>query len=67
MNTNSVFNVIIVVLNFFYGRFGHLTLKPKFRIFWVGVWVILFVKFVVFPIFAWWDGVVRMLNYVIWG
>ena len=67
MNANLMLNVIVVVLNFFYGRFGHLTLKSKFRIFWVIMWFILFMKFVMFPIFAWWDGVVRMLNYVIWG
>ena len=67
MNTNLMLNVIVVVLNFLYGQFGHLTLKTKFRIFWIGMWIILFTKFIMFPIFAWWDGVVRMLNYVIWG
>lgn len=67
MNANLMLNAIVVVLNFFYGRFDNLTLKPKFRIFWVIMWFILFMKFVIFPIFSWWDGVVRMLNYVIWG
>lgn len=67
MNANLMLNAIVVVLNFFYGQFGNLVLKPKFRIFWVVMWFILFMKFVIFPIFSWWDGVVRMLNYVIWG
>lgn len=29
--------------------------------------VIAFVRFVIFPIFEWWDGVVANLNNLIWG
>lgn len=53
------------------GRFGNRVLKPKYRKWWrlftYGTLVILFIRFVMFPILDWWSGVVDFLNYVIWG
>lgn len=53
------------------GRFGNKVLKPKYRVYWrlftYGTLAILFIRFVMVPFFNWWDGVVRLLNYVIWG
>lgn len=53
------------------GRFGNKVLKPQYRVycrlFTYGTLFILFFRFVMVPFFNWWDGVVRLLNYVIWG
>lgn len=53
------------------GRFGKKVLKDQYRNWWrlmtYGTLVILFIRFVMFPILEWWSGVVDFLNYVIWG
>lgn len=53
------------------GRFGKKVLKDQYRSWWrlmtYGTLVILFIRFVMFPILNWWQGVVDFLNYVIWG
>lgn len=53
------------------GRVGNRVLKPKYRKWWrlftYGTLVILFIRFVMFPILDWWSGVVDFLNYVIGG
>lgn len=53
------------------GHFGNKVLKPQYRVYWrlftYGTLAILFIRFVMVPFFNWWDGVVRLLNYVIWG
>lgn len=53
------------------GRFGKKVLKDQYRNWWrlmtYGTLVILFIRFVMFPILEWWQGVVDFLNYVIWG
>lgn len=53
------------------GRFGKRVLLPQYRVWWrlftYGTLFILFVKFVLFPFFEWWDKVIAFLNYVIWG
>lgn len=53
------------------GHFGNKVLKPQYRVYWrlltYGTLFILFFRFVMVPFFNWWDGVVRLLNYVIWG
>lgn len=53
------------------GRFGKKVLKDQYRSWWrlmtYGTLVILFIRFVMFPISEWWSGVVDFLNYVIWG
>mgnify|MGYP007020962234 CR=1 FL=1 len=53
------------------GRFGNKVLKDQYRSWWrlmtYGTLVILFMRFVMFPIIEWWSGVVDFLNYVIWG
>lgn len=53
------------------GHFGNKVLKPQYRVYWrlftYGTLFILFFMFVMVPFFNWWDGVVRLLNYVIWG
>lgn len=67
MNTIVAYNVINAIFNLIYGRFGNRVLKPKFRFLWRLMWIILFTKYVLFPFFAWWNGIVRMLNCIIWG
>lgn len=53
------------------GRFGRRVLKEQYRGYWrlmtYGTLTILFIRFVMFPILEWWQGVVDFLNYVIWG
>ena len=53
------------------GHFGNKVLKPQYRVYWrlftYGTLAILFIRFVMVPFFNWWDVVVRLLNYVIWG
>lgn len=59
------------VLDFMNGRFGKVSLKRPYRIAWKwmtwGTLVFLFIRLVVFPFFTWWGGIVRWLNYIIWG
>lgn len=53
------------------GRFGKKVLKPRYRKIWqcitYGTLSWLFIRYVMFPFFDWWDGIVSFLNYVIWG
>ena len=60
-----------MVRNFFSGRFGRYVLKSNYRKAWLLIWgIIIFLavwRWIVCPFFAWWDSVVRFLNYVIWG
>ena len=61
----------LTVLKAVDGRFGKRVLNPQYRRWWrvmtYGALAFLFFRFVVCPFFDWWDGVVRFLNYVIWG
>ena len=63
--------IVNSIVNGIDGRFGNRVLKPQCRRWWrlmtYGTLFILFVRFVMFPFFEWWNGVVRFLNYVIWG
>lgn len=53
------------------GRFGKKVLKPQYRVWWrlftYGTLFLLFARFILFPFFRWWDGVVSLLNHIIWG
>ena len=53
------------------GRFGRRVLKEQYRGHWrlmnYGTLAILFIRFVMFPILEWWQGVVDFINYIIWG
>ena len=53
------------------GRFGNKVLKEQYRGYWrlmnYGTLAILFIRFVMFPILEWWQGVVDFINYIIWG
>lgn len=53
------------------GRFGKKVLKPQYRVWWrlftYGTLFMLFVRFVLFPFFQWWNGIVSLLNHIIWG
>lgn len=53
------------------GRFGRRVLKEQYRVYWrlmtYGTLTVLFIRFVMFPILEWWQGVVDFLNYIIWG
>jgi hypothetical protein len=66
-----VMKTIMKVLYAIDGRFGKKVLKPKYRKIWqcitYGTLSWLFIRYVMFPFFDWWDGVVDFLNYVIWG
>lgn len=72
-NVNNLKNQEIMkkVLYAIDGRFGKKVLKDQYRSWWrlmtYGTLVILFIRFVMFPILEWWSGVVDFLNYVIWG
>lgn len=72
-NVNNLKNQEIMkkILYAIDGRFGKKVLKDQYRSWWrlmtYGTLVILFIRFVLFPFFQWWDGVVSFLNYVIWG
>lgn len=62
---------MIKVLHAIDGRFGRRVLNEQYRGYWrlmtYGTLTILFIRFVMFPILEWWQGVVDFLNYVIWG
>lgn len=62
---------MIKILQAIDGRFGRKVLNEQYRGYWrlmtYGTLTILFIRFVMFPILEWWQGVVDFLNYVIWG
>lgn len=68
LEREPIYKLILGVID---GRFGKKVLKDQYRNWWrlmtYGILVILFVRFVMFPILEWWSGVVDFLNYVIWG
>lgn len=72
-NVNNLKNQEIMkkILYAIDGRFGRRVLKEQYRGYWrlmtYGTLTILFIRFVMFPILEWWQGVVDFLNYVIWG
>lgn len=37
------------------------------RVLGMCLFVLAFIRFIIFPIFEWWDGVVANLNNLIWG
>lgn len=63
--------VIKLLMEFVDGRFGRKVLKRPYRRVWrvftYGSLFLLLWNCVIVPLFRWWDGVVRFLNYVIWG
>lgn len=62
--------IIWTVFEFFWGRFGRKVLKKKYRVWWQRFWIAVFVFLILWGMklfLDWWDGVVRFLNYVIWG
>ena len=62
--------IIWTVFEFFWGRFGRKKLVKKYRVWWQPFWIAVFVFLFLWGMkifFEWWDGVVRFLNYVIWG
>lgn len=62
--------IIWTVFEFFWGRFGRKKLVKKYRVWWWRFWIAVFVFLILWGMvlfLEWWDGVVRFLNYVIWG
>ena len=62
--------IIWTVFEFFWGRFGRKKLVKKYRVWWQRFWIDVFVFLILWGMvlfLEWWDGVVRFLNYVIWG
>lgn len=62
--------IIWTVFEFFWGRFGRKKLVKKYRVWWQRFWITVFVFLILWGMvlfLEWWDGVVRFLNYVIWG
>lgn len=62
--------IIWTVFEFFWGRFGRKKLVKKYRVWWQRFWIVVFVFLFLWGMkifLEWWDGVVRFLNYVIWG
>ena len=62
--------IIWTVFEFFWGRFGRKKLVKKYRVLWQRFWIAVFVFLILWGMvlfLEWWDGVVRFLNYVIWG
>lgn len=68
---DTVLGIIVAIFNFIDGRFGNRVLKPKIRVVWrfltYGTIAVLFFLYVMCPFFRWWDKVISLLNYVIWG
>ena len=67
---NLMNKIVWGVTDFFYGRFNGRTLKKKCRVWWQRFWIAVFVLLILWGMFLlleWWSGVVRTLNYVIWG
>lgn len=62
---------VMVVINFLNGKFGRYRLNQPYRRVWrVITWttvVVLAWIYVICPFFAWWQGIVNYMNYVIWG
>ena len=62
---------LAIILNFLNGRFGRRVLINPYRVYWAftmwGIAILLFFRFIAIPFFQWWDGVVALLNHVIWG
>lgn len=69
MRTINFSDFAQAVIEFMNGKFGKYRLKKNYRSYWKmitwGVTSYLFVKFIMFPFFSWWEGVVNFLNYVI--
>lgn len=63
--------VISTIINFFFfGRFGRKVLVQKYRVWWQRFWIAVFVLLFLWGLIKfliWWEGVVRFLDYVIWG
>ena len=68
---DTIAKIIRLFLGIFIGKFGRYTLNQPYRRIWVTVWaivvVVLLFMYVAVPILTWWSGVVRILNYIIWG
>lgn len=68
---SGAFAVVEFIYEFLNGRFGTKVLKEPYRKYWrIVMWGIaglLALRYVIYPIFQWWDGVVCGLNRVIWG
>lgn len=68
---NNSISGLITALEFVDGRFGRKVLKRPYRSVWrvltYGSLFLLLWNFIIVSLFRWWDGVVRFLNYVIWG
>ena len=67
----NVLAALYHLYRFLNGRFGKRVLRQPYKRIWQWIawttFVVLFFKFVMFPIIEWWTGVVHFLNYVIWG
>lgn len=67
----NVLAALYHLYRFLNGRFGKRVLRQPYRRVWqIVMWslfIYLFTIKIMFPIMEWWDGVVRFLNYVIWG
>ena len=62
--------VIWAIINFFWGCFGRKVLVKKYRVRWQRFWIAVFVFLILWGMvlfLEWWGGVVKFLNYVIWG
>lgn len=53
------------------GKFGRRVFKPKYRRIWRcitwGSLTILFFVYILIPIFEFWERVVSVMNYILWG
>lgn len=62
---------IQAVANALNGKFGKRVLRQPYRNYYRVVAGFILVSlvwnYVAVPFFGWWDGVIRMFNYVIWG
>lgn len=58
------------LVNFFKGRFGKYRLRKPFRTYWGALWIVsftvIFLKYIMFPFFEFWDSVILNLNHLIW-
>lgn len=66
-----IWGIVLMIFHAIDGRFGKKVLKPKYRIFWrlitYSMVICLGCKFILFPLFGWWDKVVNFMNCIIWG
>lgn len=64
----SFLTTLLQVIN---GRFGKRVLKPQPRAVWqfitYGTISLLMFRFILAPLFNWWEGIVHFANFVIWG